>query len=31
VIAYHKGLPLQIGALGSVLSSLQVHQAGEKP
>src|ERR671913_1155149 len=31
VIAYHKGLPVQIGPLGSVLSSLQIHQAGEKP
>lgn len=31
VIAYHKGLAVQIGPLGAVLSSLQVHQAGEKP
>ena len=31
VIAYHKGLPIQIGPLGSVLSSLQLHHAGEKP
>ncbi|HEX6437598.1 MAG TPA: DEAD/DEAH box helicase [Candidatus Binatia bacterium] len=30
-IAYHKGLPVQVGPLGSVLSSLQIHQAGEKP
>ncbi|HEX7228736.1 MAG TPA: DEAD/DEAH box helicase, partial [Candidatus Binatia bacterium] len=31
VIAYHKGVPVQIGPLGSVLSSLQLNQAGEKP
>ncbi|HET7392658.1 MAG TPA: hypothetical protein VFK25_02640, partial [Candidatus Binatia bacterium] len=31
VIAYHKGLPVQIGPLGSVLSSLQLHHVGEKP
>jgi len=31
VIAYHKGLPVQVGPLGSVLSNLQLHHAGEKP
>jgi hypothetical protein len=31
VIAYQNGLPVQVGPLGSVLSSLQLHQAGEKP
>jgi ATP-dependent helicase Lhr and Lhr-like helicase len=30
VIAYHKGLPVQIGPLGGVLSSLQAHEAGDK-
>jgi len=30
-IAYHKGLPVQIGPLGSVLSSLQIPHAREKP
>jgi ATP-dependent helicase Lhr and Lhr-like helicase len=31
VIAYQKGLPIQTGPLGSVLSNLQLHQTGEKP
>jgi ATP-dependent helicase Lhr and Lhr-like helicase len=31
VIAYQNGLPIQVGPLGSVLSSLQPHHAGEKP